>query len=127
MRVNVQYGVELDEVPVEIQRLLDQAAEQLENLLHTAHKIKVVGGNPYLAHEEIEKIRLALPSFDTSLEDIQSLLKGYQAALTQLMLSPDSGTLPDVPLTADSLGVEPTTHPVSVETKEVDESGEKHE
>ena len=89
MKVNLSFEVDLEKVPEEIQKLTIRSAQNLGAIHDSLRAITVLERNPYIVHKEVDGVRQALLGLDSSLEEIQTLLSGYQAALTQVMAAPD--------------------------------------
>ena len=85
MKVNLQISVDIDRVPVELQRLIAEASDKLAGLVQDLQFIDVVDGNPYYVHKAIDETRRSFVTVDNSLEEIQALVVDYQKALSHLM------------------------------------------
>ena len=75
MKVNISYAVELDDVPVEVGKLLTNVGYYMATLLN---EIEEVGtSNPTKAIESISNIRKGLGDLDVRLADCSNILGGY--------------------------------------------------
>ena len=75
MKVNISYAVELDDVPVEVGKLLTNVGYCMATLLN---EIEEVGtSNPTKAIESISNIRKGLADLDVRLADCSNILGGY--------------------------------------------------
>lgn len=75
MKVNISYAVELDDVPVEVGKLLTNVGYYMATLLN---EIEEVGtSNPTKAIESISNIRKGLADLDVRLADCSNILGGY--------------------------------------------------
>ena len=75
MEVKVQYVVDLEEIPGEVQKLLPPG-EDLEDRIYNLNSL--VGEQSFsLALDEIEDIRKSMYKIDQRLADCQAILKGY--------------------------------------------------
>ena len=96
-RVNIQYSVELDELPNEINRLFGDAIRQLD-------VITPVGGPPTLklgtdGLDKLDGLRRKLAKIDIMLGDIQNIVEGYVRFKTQ----PEQPRVPDSPSEAEEM------------------------
>ena len=99
-RVNIQYSVELDELPDEVNRLFGDAIRQLDVLAP-------VGGTPTLklgtdGLDKLDHLRRKLAKIDIMLGDIQNIVEGYVRFKTQ----PEQPRVPDSPSEAEELEIE---------------------
>ena len=91
MRVKIQYSVELEEVPSQVDRLLpegwefDEVGRQLEDIDSAV--------SPVATMDVIESIRKDLVALDARLNDCYSILQGYIA----VMANPPSEAPPGPP------------------------------
>jgi hypothetical protein len=90
-RVNIQYSVDLDELPDEVNRLFGDAIRQLDAL-------SPVGGTPTLklgtdGLDKLDHLRRKLAKIDIMLGDIQNIVEGYVRFKTQ----PEQPRVPDSP------------------------------
>jgi len=81
MRVRISYSVEIEEVPQEVVRLLNDSSTDLINLKHKLQLLineidnKTIDG--HRAKSEIVELREELARIDYSLGDSDSILQGY--------------------------------------------------
>lgn len=92
MRVKISYGIEVDDVPKEVQRLFDGVGENLDTLSKQADTI-----DDLLDNEESEaclsvmrKMRETLADMDARVEDLSSIMEGYNAYLNQIGVQNES-------------------------------------
>ena len=85
MRVKISYGVELDQIPEEVQNLFDGVNEWMHTLSKQGDTIEDL-----LATEELEacvsvmnKMRETLAKMDARIEDLSNILEGYNAYIKQ--------------------------------------------
>tara|TARA_Y100000592_G_scaffold76739_1_gene120163 strand:- start:1526 stop:1942 length:417 start_codon:yes stop_codon:yes gene_type:complete len=79
-RVNLQYTVDIDELPNETLRLVKKAHDQSK--LSTCILSELAEAENILTMDNmecVEKARLALMNIDYALQDIQNIIKGYVA------------------------------------------------
>lgn len=82
MRVNITYSVKLEDVPMEVNRILGEC-EQVFRAVH-GQLDQVIGRDPLLIIGELDKIRKNLANLDLKLGDSMSILGGYvQAAASK--------------------------------------------
>jgi len=86
MRVNIQYSVDIDEIPLEIQNLIQTTVvERLHAVVEGLSDLSCED-NPEQALVTIDEARKALFSADERLSDLDGILRGYivqRAALLQ--------------------------------------------
>ena len=75
MKVNISYAVELEDVPLEVGKLVTTAAYQMSMALEDIENIGT--SNPTNSIEEIIKIREKLKDLDLRLADCLNILGGY--------------------------------------------------
>ena len=75
MEVKVQYTVELDDIPKEVQSLLPSCEDFWPQIANAGCLIDE--GSYSLGLEEIEKVRREMYKVDQRLADCQAILKGY--------------------------------------------------
>ena len=85
MRVKISYGVELDQIPEEVQNLFDSVGDWMHTLSKQGDTVEDL-----LATEELEacasvmnKMRETLAKMDARIEDLSSILGGYNAYIRQ--------------------------------------------
>jgi BMFP domain-containing protein YqiC len=91
-RVKISYGVELDQIPEEVQNLFDGVGEWMHTLSKQSDTIEDL-----LETEELEacvsvmnKMRETLSKMDARIEDLSSILTGYNAYMKQNGAKDDS-------------------------------------
>jgi len=84
-RVKISYGVELDHIPEEVQNLFDSVGEWIHTLSKQSDTIEDL-----LETKELEscvslmnKMRETLSNMDSRIEDLSSILKGYNIYIKQ--------------------------------------------
>ena len=84
MKVRIQYGVELEEVPETVSNLIEEEAGLLSWCSHTIDEVcsALVQEEPNIkfALNKMDKVRQKLGSLDARLVDMEALLQGYDAA-----------------------------------------------
>ena len=85
MRVKISYGVELDQIPEEVQNLFDGVGEWIHTLSKQADTV-----HDLLVTEELEscvsvmnKMRTTLAKMDARIEDLSNILGGYNTYIKQ--------------------------------------------
>jgi len=85
VRVKISYGVELDQIPEEVQNLFDGVGEWMHTLSKQGDTIEDL-----LATEELEacasvmkKMRETLAKMDARIDDLSNILEGYNAYMKQ--------------------------------------------
>jgi len=85
VRVKISYGVELDQIPEEVQNLFDGVGEWMHTLSKQGDTIEDL-----LATEELEacvsmmnKMRETLGKMDARIDDLSMILEGYNAYIKQ--------------------------------------------
>lgn len=81
MRVKIQYSVDLEDVPDQVERLLPSSweVEEIKGLIEDIEP----GASPTAAMKSIDYIRKQLFSLDTRLDDCYSILQGYVGVLSR--------------------------------------------
>ena len=88
MKVNISYAVELEDVPAEVGKLLDNLASYMAVLLNDVEEVSAA--NPTRAVDSISKIRESLADLDLRLSDCSNILSGYIDVQNRV----SAGTLP---------------------------------
>lgn len=87
MRVRISYSVELEEVPQEVSRLLDQACNQASELRdeldRLVYDIEQEAINTHRASKIFEELRAILAKLDHQLADSAMILQGYYQATAE--------------------------------------------
>ena len=76
-RISIQYTVDVEEVPREVRRLLEDAFNQYQVLQPDCRQNP---GDTILSHETVDRldnIRLALSAIDHRLNDASNIISGY--------------------------------------------------
>ena len=81
MRVNITYSVELEEVPAEISRILEECAASCKKLNEDIDR--ATGHQPLEMLEEIDTLRVSLAKMDLKLADAMQILSGYAQTLAK--------------------------------------------
>ena len=87
MRVNIQYSIEMDEIPEKVLDFLQGASSSSADIVHEIDDLVFcMEGNFSIdnALKQIDKIRRDLANIDLTLIDCSEILHGYQKALVQL-------------------------------------------
>ena len=85
MRVRISYSVEIEEVPQEVVRLLNDSGTDLINLKHRLQQLvneidnKTIDG--HRAKSEFVELRQELARIDYCLADSDSILQGYHVTI----------------------------------------------
>jgi hypothetical protein len=76
-RINIQYTIDIDELPREVGRLLEGAFNEYQ-LLQSDCRIEPTDLTiSYTTVEKLDRIRLALASIDHRLNDASNIISGY--------------------------------------------------
>ena len=85
MRVKISYGIEIEEIPEEVQKLFDVVNDAIQTLEKQSDTI-----DDLLEAEEIDpcvslmsKMRVTLGAMDARITDLSNILEGYSAYLKQ--------------------------------------------
>ncbi len=85
MRVKISYGIEIEEVPKEIQKLFDNVGENIDTLSKQADTV-----DDLLDNSETEacvslmyKMRQTLATMESRITDLSNILEGYNGYLQQ--------------------------------------------
>ena len=82
MKVTMQQTVELEEVPLHINKVLLQAVDQLRSLIHIAGSLDVTKSDQFV--ESLDFVRNKMLVIDTKFDECAGLMKGFKSALRQL-------------------------------------------
>ncbi len=77
MRVNITYSVDLDEVPNEVSRILEEC-EQIFRAIH-GQLDQTIGKEPLYVIDQLDDVRIRLGKLDLKLGDSMEILSGYVA------------------------------------------------
>mgnify|MGYP003139623280 FL=1 len=85
MRVRISYSVELEEVPQEIIRLLEDGCEEIhrlkEKLIELCNDIENETTNAHRSKHQFSELRASLAKIDYCLADGDLILTGYYSAV----------------------------------------------
>ena len=98
MKVTMQYTVELNEVPLRINKIVEECAAQLTTISKIATAVDCM--NPEKFTSQVDFLRKKLFTVDNKLEECFSLMEGYQQALKQTAPPEEPVKNPDEDLTA---------------------------
>ena len=105
-RVNIQYSIDIDELPVEIDRLVKDVQGRLNNLSHMDIFENQHDAISLKSISNMNKIRETLGSIDHSLVDITNIMNGYINFMTS---SPDNEAEENVPIEHNETELYPAT------------------
>jgi hypothetical protein len=79
VRVNISYSIELEDVPKEVDRIL----EECEGKLRDIHGIlnQAIGQSPLQVIADLDKLRIKLAKLDLELGDSMHIMSGYVRAM----------------------------------------------
>tara|TARA_B100000925_G_C21999500_1_gene470548 strand:- start:1806 stop:2087 length:282 start_codon:yes stop_codon:yes gene_type:complete len=75
LRVNISYSIDVEEIPTEVDRMLEESKEIF--LSATNDLERTIGRNPLEVIENIQDIRKFLVNIDQRLADCSAILSGY--------------------------------------------------
>lgn len=85
-RVNIQFSIELDELPAEVSRLLEKSNEYINDGSKLYNNISRNGNNlTSETWEEIDRIRICLTKADQVLDDLQKIIGGYMKMKSEIV------------------------------------------
>ena len=85
-RVNIQFSIELDELPTEVSRLLEKSNEYINDGSKLYNNISRNGNNlTSETWEEIDRIRICLTKADQVLDDLQKIIGGYMKMKSEIV------------------------------------------
>ena len=87
MKVNIQYSIELDEIPGKVREFLLNATQESHNIeAGLRYVVSLVDDNISIDEQlnRIDKVRRDLAGIDLVLLDCSEILHGYQKALVQI-------------------------------------------
>ena len=79
MRVNISYSIELEDVPREVSRILEECEGKLRGIHGDLNR--AIGQDPLSVIEELDKLRINLARLDLELGDSMQILSGYVQAV----------------------------------------------
>jgi len=114
MRVNIQYSCDLEEVPKEMARLIENALSQLNGNaiealeeVHGALKFSSDFSELVSATQKIDSVRHILNNLDHVLSDCDNVLKGYVNTRAQLQQQAEAeAAAPQEELTVDEIATQ---------------------
>ena len=96
-RINIQFSVDVDELPREVGRLLEDAFNEYQLLQPECHRDLDMTVLSYEMVEKIERIRLTLTTIDYRLNDAANIISGYLGYKAQEGMPPaDAGPPEDL-------------------------------
>ena len=75
MRVNITYSVELDDVPSEVSRILEECEQNFRSI--HGELDHAIGRDPLTIIDKLNEIRINLAKLDLKLGDSMEILSGY--------------------------------------------------
>ena len=82
-RVNVQYSIDLDELPSEINRLVEKVGCPLSDAQLTYQELRTLDPVSVNALQHVDDLRLLLARVDYALDDVSKIIRGYMQISTQ--------------------------------------------
>jgi hypothetical protein len=79
VRVNISYSIELEDVPNEVSRILEECEGKLRAIHGDLNR--AIGQDPLSVIEELDKLRINLARLDLELGDSMQILSGYVQAV----------------------------------------------
>lgn len=76
-RINIQYTVDVDDLPREVGRLLEKAFDDYQMLQVECRRDNTLTTLSYDMVEKIERIRITLATIDHLLNDSSNIISGY--------------------------------------------------
>ena len=90
-RVNIQFSIEMDDLPTEASRLLERSSEYITTATQGFNTIKASPEILTVATwNEIDSLRMALSNADHVLDDLQKILGGYLQMQNEQFASPEA-------------------------------------
>jgi phosphate uptake regulator len=80
-RVNIQYSVQIEELPAELKRMSEKATSSLEETLSSL-KQEPEDILSLSSHQHYDEIRVKLASVDAALSDINNIVESYLSYTT---------------------------------------------
>ena len=80
MKVKMQHTVDLEEVPVEVDRMMQTCIAKLKTISNITATVDSM--DPEKFTERVDFIRRKLFDVDNSLEECATIMSGYQSAIT---------------------------------------------
>lgn len=82
MRVKIAYSVELEDVPLEVERILVECDGRIRGV--HGDLTQTIGKEPLTMITELDEIRLHMSEVDMRLDDCMQILSGYVQAVANL-------------------------------------------
>jgi hypothetical protein len=82
MRVNISYSIELEDVPLEVERILTECDKKIREI--HGNLSQTTGCDPLTMIKDLDRIRLQMAQADLRLDDCMQILNGYVQTLAQL-------------------------------------------
>jgi hypothetical protein len=76
-RVNIQYSIEIDELPEAVHELLKKSTDSLQLAVGPVHTVYLGDVLTLNTLDRIDELRLTMAKVDQTLEDVTSIIKGY--------------------------------------------------
>ena len=95
-RVNIQYSVDIEDLPAEVERMANNAFTQLEAMTQK-HLSAPPPTLSLEAHRQIDELRRALATLDIVLSDLNNLIASFLAYKTQQIMKDGATTTPETP------------------------------
>jgi len=83
MKVKLSYSIDIDEVPNEINRLLDKARVLLGDIQDDLNESKYMPGAGLKLVEDLDALRKSMLSLDVELENTINIILGYSQVLLE--------------------------------------------
>ena len=94
-RVNIQYSIEIDELPAETTRLLKRTVDSFQSI---ANELVVPDNILTLeTHQTLDAVRHQLAKLDASISEINELIGAYLAFKTQQLMQDPATSAPVAP------------------------------
>jgi len=107
-RVNIQFSIELDELPSEIDRLIEKSSQHIANAKEFYTQLSSNQSNLTTeGWEGIDNIRRSLSKSDQVLDDLQRIISGYLRMQSESFSPPQEAPAVQPPAQVDT----PTTSP----------------
>ena len=110
-RVNIQYSVNIEDLPVELERMAASAEDRLAKII-VAMEMHPENMMTLEAHEYFDSIRVGLSGVDAILGDINNIIQSYLSFRTQQLT--ENPLPPSTPQGIDpnALGIDPNALPI---------------
>lgn len=81
MRVNITYSVDLEKVPSEVYRMLEECEQNFRSL--HGQLDQTIGKEPLYVIERLDELRISLAKLDLKLGESMEILTGYVQAISK--------------------------------------------